>query len=138
MILLDTNVLSEANKAACEPRVRGWLDDQHPENLFICSITVMEVMDGIGMLPPGKKRAQLDAIMSASIQDFERRILPFDFAAAVGYAQIMERTRRAGYNVGSPDAMIAAIAAAHGYAIATRDEAAFKAMGARVVNPWTA
>jgi predicted nucleic acid-binding protein len=33
---------------------------------------------------------------------------------------------------------IAAIAAAHGFAVATRDEAASKAMDARVINPWTA
>jgi predicted nucleic acid-binding protein len=75
--------------------------------------------------------------MSAVLQRFDTRILSFDFVAAVGYAQIKERTRRAGYNVGGPDAMIAATAAAAGYAVATRDEAAFKAMGARVVNPWT-
>jgi predicted nucleic acid-binding protein len=138
MILIDTNVISEIGKDEfAEPKVRAWFNGQRRDGLFISAITVMEVMDGIGMLPEGKRRAKLDFVMSAVLQRFDTRILSFDFVAAVGYAQIKERTRRAGYNVGGPDAMIAAIAAAAGYAVATRDEAAFKAMGARVVNPWT-
>ncbi|MEJ8856319.1 type II toxin-antitoxin system VapC family toxin [Variovorax robiniae] len=138
MILLDTNVLSEVNKRTPESQVRAWVDAQLPGSLFISAITVMEVMDGIGRLTPGgKSRAELDAIMSGAIQLYDGRILPFDYTAAVGYAQIMERTRRAGYNVGTPDAMIAAIAAVRGFAVATRDEAAFRAMDARVINPWT-
>jgi predicted nucleic acid-binding protein len=36
----------------------------------------------------------------------------------------------------TPDGYIVAISAAHGYAVATRDTAPFKAAGVEVVNPW--
>ena len=137
MIILDTNVFSEINKKAPEPRVKAWVDSQLATALFINAVTVMEIMDGIGMLPSGRKRAEIDAIMTAAIQDFDQRILAFDLDAAVAYGQITERTRRAGYNVSTPDAMIAAIAEVHGMAVATRDEGAFVAMGVRVINPWS-
>ncbi|WP_407074992.1 hypothetical protein [Reyranella sp.] len=38
----------------------------------------------------------------------------------------------------APGAQIAAIAAAHDFAVASRDAAAFKAAGLVVVDPWTA
>jgi predicted nucleic acid-binding protein len=38
---------------------------------------------------------------------------------------------------GTPDGYIAAIAAAHGFAVASRDASAFTAAGLRVIDPWT-
>jgi predicted nucleic acid-binding protein len=37
-----------------------------------------------------------------------------------------------------PDGYIAAIAAAHGFAVASRDGSAFNAAEVKVFNPWTA
>jgi len=37
-----------------------------------------------------------------------------------------------------PDSYIAAIAAAHGFAVASRDPSAFHAAGLTVIDPWTA
>ena len=36
-----------------------------------------------------------------------------------------------------PDGNIAAIAAAHGFAVASRDTSAFTAAGLTVIDPWT-
>ena len=38
----------------------------------------------------------------------------------------------------TPDGTIAAIAAAHGFAVASRDTSAFAAAGLTVIDPWTA
>ena len=46
------------------------------------------------------------------------------------------RARTAGQGLPTPDGYIAAIAAAQGYAVATRDTAPFKAADVEVVNPW--
>lgn len=42
MILLDTNVVSEAMTREPHPRVREWLDAQPGETLFLSSITVFD------------------------------------------------------------------------------------------------
>ena len=54
MILLDTNVVSEAMKPEPNPAVRNWLDEQAAETLYLSSVTVAELMFGIGVLPKGR------------------------------------------------------------------------------------
>lgn len=44
----------------------------------------------------------------------------------------------AGKGFPTPDGYIAAIAATHGFAVASRDTSAFKAAGVPVIDPWTA
>ena len=49
MILLDTNVVSEAMKPEPDPAVRKWLDEQAAERLYLSSVTLAELMFGIGV-----------------------------------------------------------------------------------------
>jgi predicted nucleic acid-binding protein len=51
MILLDTNVLSEAMKPEPYRPVLEWLDAQAADTLFIASVSIAELMFGIGALP---------------------------------------------------------------------------------------
>ena len=67
----------------------------------------------------------------------DARILPFDTSAARRYADLAVKTRAAGKGFPTPDGYIAAIAAAHGFAIASRDTSAFNAAGLTVIDPWT-
>ena len=48
------------------------------------------------------------------------------------------RRAAAGKGFPTPDGYIAAIAAAHGFAVASRDTSAFTAAGLTVIDPWTA
>jgi hypothetical protein len=50
----------------------------------------------------------------------------------------MSTARAAGLSIASADGYIAAIAAANGLAVATRDTGPFKAAGAAVIDPWQA
>jgi predicted nucleic acid-binding protein len=59
MILLDTNVVSEAIKPESHPSVRAWLDAQLAETLFLPSITIAELLFGIGALPEGRRKTKL-------------------------------------------------------------------------------
>ena len=54
MILLDTTVVSEAMKPEPHPSIRDWLDAQAAETLFLASVTIAELMFGIGTLPRGR------------------------------------------------------------------------------------
>jgi predicted nucleic acid-binding protein len=56
MIVLDTNVISEAMKPAPNPAVRAWLNQQVAETLYLTSVTLAEMLFGIAMLPEGRRR----------------------------------------------------------------------------------
>lgn len=138
MILLDTNVVSEAMKPAPDASVRAWLDEEAAETLYLSSVTIAELMFGIGSLPKGKRREKLTAALDSVMELFADRILPFDLGAARRYADLANNARSAGKGFPTPDGYIAAIAAAKGFAVATRDTSAFEAVGVAVIDPWKA
>ena len=137
MILLDTNVVSEPLRQAPEPRVIAWMDAQAVDTLYLSAITVAELRAGMALLPAGKRRNGLQENLEQQILPlFAGRVLPFDLACTPSYAALMTRSRAAGLAIGMADACIAAIAAAQGFAVATRDTSPFKAAGLAVINPW--
>jgi predicted nucleic acid-binding protein len=56
MIVLDTNVVSEAMKPEPHPAVRAWLNDQAAETLYLSSVTLAELLFGIGRFQPANAR----------------------------------------------------------------------------------
>ena len=136
MILLDTNVVSEAMKPEPDRGVRDWLDAQAAETLFLSSVTVAELLFGIGALPRGRRKDKLAAALEGVLELFAARILPFDVEAARRYADLAVKARAAGFP--TSDGYIAAIAAAQGFAVASRDTSAFAAAGLTVIDPWSA
>ena len=137
MILLDTNVVSEPLRPAPDARVVAWIDAQALETLFLSAITVAELRAGLALLPTGKRRAGLqESIETRVLPMFVGRVLPFDLGCTQAYAALMAKARTSGLTVASADGYIAAIAAANGLAVATRDTEPFEAAGARVINPW--
>jgi predicted nucleic acid-binding protein len=68
---------------------------------------------------------------------FAGRILPFDEPASQCYAMLRARARVAGQAIALADGYIAAIAATHGFAVATRHTTPFEAANLTVINPWT-
>ena len=56
MIVLDTNVISEALKPDSHPSVRSWLNEQVAETLYLTSVTLAEMLFGIAVLPAGRLR----------------------------------------------------------------------------------
>jgi predicted nucleic acid-binding protein len=137
MIVLDTNVVSEAMKPSAHPAVTAWLDAQVADTIYLSSVTLAELLFGIGILPAGRRSDALAATLDGLLDAFGQRILPFDTNAARVYADVATRARAAGQGLPIPEGYIAAIAAAHGYAVATRDAAPFVAVGVTVIDPWT-
>ena len=70
MILLDTNVVSEAMKPEPAPAVRAWLDAQAAETLYLSSVTIAELMFGIGALPRGRRKDKLTAVLDGVLELF--------------------------------------------------------------------
>ena len=136
MIILDTNVVSEAMKPNAHTAVKQWLNAQVAETLYLSSITQAELMFGIAALPEGKRKSMLGEVLSGLLEIFEGRVLPFDQTAASVYADLAAKAREAGRGFPLPDGYIAAIAASQGFQIATRDTAPFFAANISVINPW--
>jgi predicted nucleic acid-binding protein len=139
MILLDTNVVSEPLRSAPEARVIEWIDAQPLETLFLSAVTVAELRAGVALLPAGKRRDGLQESLERRVLPlFAGRVLPLDLACTLAYADLMARARTAGVSIATADGYIAAIAAANGFVVATRDTAPFETAGVVVINPWLA
>src|SRR6266850_1212616 len=122
MIVLDTNALAEALKPSPSKIVLRWLAAQEPSAVFITTITQAEVLYGIEILPAGKRKSQLSAIIEKLfVEDFQGRILSFDEDSARWFAKIVSVRAAAGRPITQFDAMIAAIARSRGAAVATRN-----------------
>ena len=52
MIVLDTNVVSEAMKAEPNPAVRAWLDEQAAETLYLSSVALLQIVGGDKLIIP--------------------------------------------------------------------------------------
>ncbi|HEY0329002.1 MAG TPA: type II toxin-antitoxin system VapC family toxin [Rhodopseudomonas sp.] len=137
MIILDTNVVSEALRPKPNLGVRDWLDTQPADALFICAPVLAEIRFGIERLDAGVQRQKLlaSAARLESVTFFDH-ILPFDAVAATIYGRIAAQRQSAGRPIGVMDCMIAAIALAHQAAVATRDRYGFDGVGLTVINPF--
>jgi len=139
VILLDTNVVSEASRPGGSANVKAWLDAQAPEKLHLSTITVAELLLGIAILPDGRRKSALEEnLRHLVLPFFEERILLFDISAAEAYARLRARCPAMGKAIAVTDGYIAAIAMAHGLTVATRDIAPFAAAGLPVIDPWSA
>jgi predicted nucleic acid-binding protein len=137
MIILDTNVLSELMRPAPASIVVDWIGAQPMASLYTTSITQAEILHGIMLLPPGRRRSGLEAAATAMFaEDFGGRILGFGTDAAPPYARIASSRRRAGRPISHFDAQIAAIARSTGAVLATRNLADFEDCGVTLVDPW--
>lgn len=137
--LIDTNVVSEMMRPRPEPRVITFLDSIADEGLGLASVTVWEILYGIGRLAHGRRRRDLSIRFHHLLDElFEDRVLEWNLSDARACARIMEDRRRRGEALDDhvPDAFLAATAATRGLAIVTRNTGEFRNTGVETVNPW--
>ena len=135
MILLDTNVLSEAMRVEPDGRVMRWLDGHPPSVLFLSAVTVDEILFGIEILPEGRKRVRLGRAFSKIVDGFSERVVPFDVQAAAESARLRAKRRRAGSPMSLADSQIAGTATSRGYSLATLNTSDFRDLGLSVLDP---
>ena len=136
MIVLDTNVISEAMRPEPSPAVIGWLNSQAADTLYLSSISLAELLFGIGALPAGSRRDRLAQALDRLLALFPGRVLPFDQEAARRYADMAVTARIAGRPLPTADGYIAAIAAARSFVVATRNIQHFTDTGVGLIDPW--
>ena len=137
--LLDTNVVSEMMRPEPDRRVDSAVELAALEGIGIVSVTVWEILNGIGGLDPGRRSDLRARFQSVLDEAFDGRVLDWTLADARACADIMEAKRRLGELLDDhlPDAMIAATAVTLGLTVLTRNEQESRNTGAKCVNPWT-
>ena len=135
-LLLDTNVLLELRlgKPGQSPCVRAWAASISESELFISTVTVMELERRVQLLearvpPQGQAlRRWADGVKQA----FRSRMLALDEASAAGAAKVLVRNP----TMEVRDAMTAGIALAHGRTVVTRNVRHFAGAGVALIDPW--
>ena len=136
--LIDTNVLSETLKPRPDPKVTAWFAGQRPEDLFLSSVSLGELMRGASRAKDQTKRGRLTRWIEDDLTaQFRDRVLPFNQDAAMLWGRIMGDGDKAGHPRSMADAQIAAVARRHGLTLVTRNTRDFESMDVALVNPWT-
>ncbi len=139
MIVLDTNVLSELMKGEPDSSVLEWTSNQAATSLYTTAVTQAEVLFGIGLMPEGRRRKEIeDAAHAMFSEDFQSRILAFGSDAASEYRTVAVSRRQSGHPISQFDAQIAAICRSTGASLATRNTPDFEGCSINLINPWQA
>ena len=120
------------------PVVVEWLDQQATNDRWTTAITLAELEFGVARLPDGRRKRELRSTLLQVVAGlFEDRIAPFDSNAARLYGGILTSSQAAGKPMSLQDAQIAAIWAAHGATLATRNIRDFEETGIPLIYPWS-
>jgi len=137
MVILDTNVISELMRNNPHESVVARVRSYAVHDLYTTTITHAEILYGILLLPPGKRRGAVEAAAAAVfLEAFAGRILAFDANAVQPYAEIAAARSRAGRPISHFDAQIAAIARTRNAPVLTGNDRDFAGCGIDVINPW--
>ena len=136
MIVVDTNVISEALSASPSRALMEWLGHQDAKEMRLSVITVTEVAYGIALLPEGARRAALAGAWAELQDSWRDRVLAVGAHEAEAAAAFLALRRRQGRPVALGDALIAGTCLSHGFSLATRNIRDFDGSGLRLVNPW--
>lgn len=140
MILLDTQLIAEALIPLEDTKAQEWLDQQHPETLFLSEISLTELKQSLRSISDtreSKKVVEASEKLAKKLKSlFGDRILAFDEKAIAALAQVEANSAKSKIQLSLIDSMIAAIALAHDFQIASRNITTFQAAGVKVINPW--
>ena len=131
--LLDTDVASQLARPNPHPNVAAWLGSIDDHDLAISVLTVQEWWKGVGRAekagkdPQGLLRTSVENLVAA----FEGRILALDVEAAKAWGLQLGRQEKHVADKG-----IAAIAAAHGCILVSRNVKDMKGLGVDVLDPF--
>ena len=137
MIIADTNVVSEFMRDTPEESVLAWAQGIDPADLTICVVTVEEIERGLGRLPEGRRRRDLEQRWTTLVDSFAEAVAVYDLPAARQAARILVAAQESGRPMSLADAQIAGICVAGGHHLATRNVSDFSAAsGLTIVNPF--
>ncbi|MEQ8482170.1 MAG: type II toxin-antitoxin system VapC family toxin [Hoeflea sp.] len=137
MIVLDTNIVSEAAKQAPDKNVQYWMRIQQLNDLYLCAPVIAELSFGAHrmLVRTGSDRL-LTGLRRIIDRTFAGRVLQFDGLAAELAGRLQARREAEGRPVAIGDLWIAAICLNHGATLATRNTRDFAGLDLTLENPF--
>jgi hypothetical protein len=133
--LLDTNIVSQYKKLPPDPRVDAWVQRTDDREMYISDITYAELWYGIHLLPPGKRRTNLESWVEDDLyMQFFNRVVSVGLGVAERYGSLMARAEKKGFSPNVMDTLIAAIAVHNGMVVATLNRRDFERLGVEIVE----
>ena len=130
--LLDTNIVSELRKPKPHGGAVAWIQNQHPNQLFISAVTVGELQAGVELTrrQDQKKANEIEVWIDALVKS--QQVLAMDAICFRVWAKLMD---------GKPDSlledgMIAATAKVYDLIVASRNEKDFSHFNVGLINPF--
>lgn len=100
-------------------------------------ITFAEIRFGIELLPPGRRRTELESWLDRDLRSwFSGGILALDEAILNYWALLMAQRQIKGRPLNILDGLLAATARHHRLVLATRNVKDFQELGIQILNPW--
>src|SRR5260370_13588740 len=116
--LLDTNAISDLMRGSA--RIENWISGlPHADRLVTCAIVRGEILFGIGRLPKGKRRTELEEASHQFLSAFRCEAVPQ--GAADYYAVLKLARQRSGLALDENDLWVAATALALTATLVSRD-----------------
>lgn len=141
MYLVDTNIISAgAPSRLAPPEIVAWMDT-HSALLFLSTVTVAEIEDGIAKLRREgaiRKSDNLGAWLETLLHLYSDRILAFDTPTARIAGALSDQARGQGHAPGFADIIIAATARHREFTILSRNTRHFEPFGVPVLDPFAA
>lgn len=137
MYLLDTCVISETRAKKPDAAVIEWLSRQPPETLYLSTITIGEIKNGICMLGDTKKARALSEWLNELQATFSPRVLSVNATVAECWGEILAANAKSGNTRPAIDALIAATAKVDNLILVTRNIRDMDGMGVKLLNPFS-
>ena len=137
MYLLDTCVISETRAKKPDAAVIEWLSRQPPETLYLSTITIGEIKNGICMLGDTKKARALAEWLNELQATFSPRVLSVNATVAECWGEILAANAKSGNTRPAIDALIAATAKVDNLILVTRNVRDMDGMGVKILNPFS-
>jgi predicted nucleic acid-binding protein len=116
--LLDTNAISDLMRGSL--RIENWIAGlPQADRLVTCAIVRGEILFGVGRLPEGKRRTELEDACRQFLGAFRCEAIPQ--AAADHYAELKLGRQRSGLVLDENDLWVAATALALSATLVSRD-----------------
>lgn len=135
--LIDTCCISELAKPTPDDNVVQWFSNHNELDLYLSVITIGELRKGIEKLPSSKRRRRLNHWINEDLlYRFKNRTLDISIAEVNMWGKVLAKAEKIGTPLPAIDALIAATALVHDFAVVTRNTKDMKASDVELINPW--
>lgn len=135
-ILLDTCILSELRNSSSAALLKKALEPFAAKDLFISVISIGEIIKGVSLLQPSKKKTELQNWAIFIETSYADRILNIDAEIVHIWGELTANAQQRGKTIPAVDGLIAATALTHGLHVMTRNISDFNSTGVFIINPW--